>query len=76
MRVAICDGGVMGLHRVFPHSACDRCDRLRTRTEVAQSGLLALDWCSGSPLDALARRSFGLQATLPHEMRAIGAFVA
>ena len=44
------------------------------RTEVAAAasgkagGFLALDWCPGAPLDALARRSFGLHAALPHEI--------
>jgi glycine/D-amino acid oxidase-like deaminating enzyme len=31
-------------------------------------GFLALDWCAGTPLDALARRSFGLHAALPREI--------
>jgi glycine/D-amino acid oxidase-like deaminating enzyme len=40
------------------------------RTQVAcaasgkAGGFLALDWCAGSPLDALARRSFALHAEL------------
>lgn len=44
------------------------------RTEVASSasgkagGFLALDWCAGSPLDGLARRSFALHARLPNEL--------
>jgi glycine/D-amino acid oxidase-like deaminating enzyme len=29
---------------------------------------MALDWCAGSPLDALARRSFRLHDALPHEI--------
>jgi glycine/D-amino acid oxidase-like deaminating enzyme len=43
-------------------------------TEVAAAasgkagGFLALDWCGGSPLDALARRSFALHAALPGEI--------
>ena len=42
------------------------------RTEVAAAasgkagGFLALDWCVGTPLDALARRSFLLHAELPN----------
>ena len=31
-------------------------------------GFLALDWCAGTPLDALARRSFGLHAALRGEI--------
>jgi glycine/D-amino acid oxidase-like deaminating enzyme len=44
------------------------------RSEVASSasgkagGFLALDWCVGSPLDALARRSFALHASLPKDV--------
>ena len=44
------------------------------RTQVAAAasgkagGFLALDWCAGSPLDALARRSFELHATLASEI--------
>jgi glycine/D-amino acid oxidase-like deaminating enzyme len=44
------------------------------RTEVAAAasgkagGFLARDWCAGTPLDALARRSFELHATLAHEI--------
>jgi hypothetical protein len=31
-------------------------------------GFLALDWCDGTPLEALARRSFALHAGLPKEI--------
>lgn len=31
-------------------------------------GFLTLDWCAGTPLDALARRSFQLHAALPREL--------
>src|SRR5262249_57347937 len=31
-------------------------------------GFLALDWCRGSPLDQLARRSFALHAELASEL--------
>lgn len=43
-------------------------------TEVAAAasgkagGFLALDWCVGTPLDPLARRSFQLHADLPQEI--------
>ena len=73
MRVVICGGGVIG--------ACTACFLARRgvdvtvveRTEVAcaasgkAGGFLALDWCAGSPLDALARRSFALHADLAGE---------
>ncbi|MGH6897319.1 MAG: NAD(P)/FAD-dependent oxidoreductase [Geminicoccaceae bacterium] len=70
MRVLICGGGVIG--------ACiAHCLSLRQieavvieRIGVAcaasgkSGGFLALDWCDGSPLAALARRSFALHAEL------------
>ena len=73
MRVVICGGGVIG--------ACTACFLARRgvdvtvveRTEVAcaasgkAGGFLALDWCAGSPLDALARRSFALHGELARE---------
>ena len=74
MRVVICGGGVIG--------ACTAYFLIRRgidvivveRTEVAAAasgkagGFLALDWCAGTPLDALARRSFALHAALPNEI--------
>src|SRR5207244_13101489 len=74
MRVVICGGGVIG--------ACTAYFLIRPgidvtvveRTEVAAAasgkagGFLALDWCAGTPLDALARRSFALHATPPGEI--------
>ncbi|WP_298243215.1 FAD-binding oxidoreductase [uncultured Bradyrhizobium sp.] len=70
MRVVICGGGVIG--------ACTALFLARRgievivveRTEVAAAasgkagGFLARDWCAGTPLDALARRSFALHAQL------------
>jgi len=35
---------------------------------VKAGGFLALDWCAGNPLDALARRSFGRHAALAGEV--------
>lgn len=74
MRVVICGGGVI--------SACTAYFLRRhgvdviviERTEVAAAasgkagGFLARDWCAGTPLDALARRSFALHAQLPEEI--------
>src|ERR1043165_4160201 len=74
MHVVICGGGAIG--------ACTTCFLARRgidvtvveRTGVASSasgkagGFLALDWCAGSPLDALARRSFALHARLRDEL--------
>jgi glycine/D-amino acid oxidase-like deaminating enzyme len=70
MRVVICGGGVMG--------ACTAYFLARRGVEVIvvegtdvacaasgkAGGFLALDWCDGSPLDSLARRSFALHAEL------------
>ena len=67
------------LPRTYPEQSlqdktvCYRIDvTVVERTEVAAAasgkagGFLALDWCVGTPLDALARRSFLLHAELPN----------
>jgi glycine/D-amino acid oxidase-like deaminating enzyme len=70
MRVVICGGGVIG--------ACTAYFLSRRRVEVVvvertgiacaasgkSGGFLALDWCDGTPLAPLARRSFTLHAEL------------
>jgi glycine/D-amino acid oxidase-like deaminating enzyme len=70
MRVAICGGGVIG--------ACTAWFLSQRRVEVVvvertgiacaasgkSGGFLALDWCDGTPLAPLARRSFALHAEL------------
>jgi glycine/D-amino acid oxidase-like deaminating enzyme len=70
MRVVICGGGVIG--------ACTAYFLSLRRVEVVvveragvacaasgkSGGFLALDWCDGSPLGRLARRSFALHAEL------------
>src|ERR1044071_5012974 len=74
MHVVICGGGVIGACTAY-FLACRGIDvTVVERAEVASSasgkagGFLALDWCAGSPLDALARRSFALHATLAAEL--------
>ena len=74
MRVVIGGGGVVGACTAY-FLARRRIDVIVVeRTEVAAAasgkagGFLALDWCAGTPLDALARRSFQLHAILPHEI--------
>jgi glycine/D-amino acid oxidase-like deaminating enzyme len=74
MRVVICGGGVIGACTAY-FLSCRGIDVIVVeRTEVAAAasgkagGFLALDWCAGSPLDALARRSFALHAALPNEI--------
>jgi glycine/D-amino acid oxidase-like deaminating enzyme len=74
MRVVICGGGVIGACAAYFLSRRGFDVTVVERTEVAAAasgkagGFLALDWCAGSPLDALARRSFALHAALPGEI--------
>ncbi len=70
MRVVICGGGVIGACTAW-FLASRGCEVLVVeRHRVAGSasgksgGFLALDWCDGSPLRPLARRSFALHAEL------------
>jgi len=74
MRVVICGGGVIGACTAYFLSRRGIEVIVVERTEVAAAasgkagGFLALDWCAGTPLDALARRSFALHAKLPSEV--------
>jgi len=74
MRVVICGSGVIGACTAYFLSRRGIDVTVVERTEVAAAasgkagGFLALDWCSGSPLDALAQRSFALHAALCHEI--------
>jgi glycine/D-amino acid oxidase-like deaminating enzyme len=74
MRVIICGGGVIGACIAYFLSERRVDVTVVERTEVAAAasgkagGFLALDWCAGTPLNALARRSFELHATLAHEI--------
>jgi glycine/D-amino acid oxidase-like deaminating enzyme len=74
MRVVICGGGVIGACTAYFHARRGINVIVVESTEVAAAasgkagGFLALDWCAGSPLDALARRSFGLHAAFPNEI--------
>src|SRR5688572_3436053 len=74
MRVVICGGGVIGACTAYFLARRGVDVTVVERTEVAcaasgkAGGFLALDWCAGSPLDALARRSFALHAELAGEI--------
>ncbi|MGI9420902.1 MAG: NAD(P)/FAD-dependent oxidoreductase [Geminicoccaceae bacterium] len=70
MRVAICGGGVIGACLAYYLSREGAQALLVERHEIAgaasgkSGGFLALDWCDGSALAPLARRSFQLHAEL------------
>ena len=74
MRVLICGGGVIGAAIAYFLSRRGAEAIVIERTEVAcaasgkSGGFLALDWCDGTALEALARRSFALHARLPEEI--------
>lgn len=73
-RIVICGGGAIGA--AIAYFAARRSARpvVIERHEVGGSAsgksgaFLALDWCRGSDLDQLARRSFGLHAALAEEL--------
>ena len=70
MRVLICGGGVIGTSIAYFLSQRGIEAVVIERTGIANAasgksgGFLALDWCDGSPVEALARRSFDLHAEL------------
>src|SRR5689334_24918289 len=74
MRVVICGGGVIGACTAYFLRRRGVEVIVVERTGVANAasgkagGFLARDWCSGTPLDALARRSFELHAGLTREI--------
>jgi glycine/D-amino acid oxidase-like deaminating enzyme len=74
MHVVICGGGVIGActayflaHRGIEVTVVERAEVASSASGKA-GGFLAFDWCAGSPLDALARRSFALHARLHAEI--------
>src|SRR3954454_16972361 len=70
MRVLICGGGVIGASIAYFLSCRGVQPIVIERAGLAcaasgkAGGFLALDWCDGSPLEPLARRSFALHAEL------------
>src|SRR5215472_2789703 len=69
-RIVICGGGAIGAAIAYFVSRRGAQPIVIERHAVAGSasgksgGFLALDWCRGTPVDALARRSFALHAEL------------
>src|SRR6516162_1600374 len=74
MRVLICGGGVMGASIAYFLSRRGVETIVIERTGLAcaasgkSGGFLAFDWCDGTRLASLARRSFALHARLAHEI--------
>jgi glycine/D-amino acid oxidase-like deaminating enzyme len=74
MRVLICGGGVIGASIAYFLSRRGVQAIVIERTGLAcaasgkSGGFLALDWCDGTPLGPLARRSFTLHAQLAQEI--------
>ena len=73
-RAVICGGGAIGAAIAYFMSRRGARPIVIERHEVAgaasgkSGGFLALDWCQGSPLDRLARRSFALHAQLSSDL--------
>jgi len=76
MRVVICGGGVVGASTAYFLSRRGAAVTVVERAAVAcaasgkSGGFLAFDWCDGTPLQNLARRSFRLHAQLAEEIDA------
>lgn len=74
MRVLVCGGGVIGTSIAYFLSRRGADVTVIERTGVAcaasgkSGGFLAHDWCDGGPIEALARRSFALHASLAAEL--------
>ena len=74
MHVIVCGGGAIGAAITYYLSRQDIAVTLVEREGIAcaasgkSGGFLALDWCDGSPVEALARRSFALHAELAEEI--------
>src|SRR5579871_1358737 len=74
MRVVICGAGAIGaciayfLRRRGIETIVVEGTEVAAAASGKAGGFLALDWCAGTPLDALARHSFHLHAALPGEI--------
>ena len=73
-RIVICGGGAVGVAIAYFTSRRGarpiviECHEVAGAASGKSGGFLALDWCAGSPLDPLARRSFELHAQLSSEL--------
>jgi glycine/D-amino acid oxidase-like deaminating enzyme len=73
-RIVICGGGAIGVAIAYFLSRRGAQPIVIERHAVAgaasgkSGGFLALDWCRGTPLDRLARRSFALHTELADEL--------
>jgi glycine/D-amino acid oxidase-like deaminating enzyme len=74
MHVLICGGGVIGTSIAYFLARRGVRSTVIERTGIAcaasgkSGGFLARDWCDGTPLEVLARRSFALHAELADEI--------
>src|SRR5579875_859017 len=74
MRVLILGGGVIGASIAYRMASLGAEVVVIERSAVAcaasgkSGGFLALDWCDGTPVGPLARRSFALHAELAAEL--------
>ena len=73
-RIVICGGGAIGaaialfLSRRGAEAVVVERHAVAGAASGKSGGFLALDWCRGTPLDRLARRSFALHAELAREL--------
>ncbi|KAJ8631445.1 hypothetical protein MRB53_024768 [Persea americana] len=73
-KVVVCGGGVIGVCTAYFLSKKGALVTLLEKSSVAcaasgkAGGFLALDWCDGSPVSALARSSFNLHRSLALEL--------
>jgi glycine/D-amino acid oxidase-like deaminating enzyme len=74
MRVLVCGGGVIGASIAYFLSRRGVATTVIESTGLAcaasgkSGGFLALDWCDGTPLQMLVRRSFALHTSLAEEV--------
>nr|GMC57681.1 putative oxidoreductase TDA3 [Ipomoea batatas] len=72
--VVVCGGGVIGVCTAYFLSKKGAAVTLVEKSSIAcaasgkAGGFLALDWCDGGPLSALARASFDLHRSLAEEL--------